>query len=347
MKKQSFYAALALSGLFYVNGAAAQVSTAEKATAESLFENGLELMRVGSFKEACPKLEMSQRIESTVGTLLYLGECYEKLGRTASAWVTFKEAASLARSAAQAPRAAVAQKRADRLATELSKVTLEISTEAREVPGLQVRVGSVSVPTEAAAAGLSVPVDPGELLVEVSAPGYATSTLKLTVEPKGRGVVKIPVLVAQASPTAPTPIQPTVTGTGVAQGQPEAAQTGSVVTNSATPKRKVPVLPVALGVVGVVALGAGTYFGVTAMGDASDSRELCPAGVCREQRGESLMNDARTAARLSNVAFGIGVAAVAAGAIVYLASPSPSGSEVSLSPWVGSEHAGLSLQGRL
>ena len=83
---------LVLMSVLFAPAALAQssASAAEKATAEAMFESGVELMRQNSFKEACPKLEMSQRIEPTVGTLLYLGECYERLGRTASAWVTFK-----------------------------------------------------------------------------------------------------------------------------------------------------------------------------------------------------------------------------------------------------------------
>src|SRR6187200_393022 len=73
-----------------------QATAAEKATAEALFDEALRLMHAGSFAEACPKFEVSQRIEAAVGTMLYLAECYEKIGRTASSWATFREAASLA-----------------------------------------------------------------------------------------------------------------------------------------------------------------------------------------------------------------------------------------------------------
>ena len=63
----------------------AQPSAADKATAEALFDAALDLMRKGRNEEACPRLEQSHRIDPGIGTLLYLAECYEKTGRTASA----------------------------------------------------------------------------------------------------------------------------------------------------------------------------------------------------------------------------------------------------------------------
>src|SRR4249919_971457 len=69
--------------------AGAQTSASDKAMAEHLFDRGLALMRQGQFSEACTQLEQSEAIERGIGTLLYLAECYEKLGRTASAWAMF------------------------------------------------------------------------------------------------------------------------------------------------------------------------------------------------------------------------------------------------------------------
>src|SRR5688500_5523674 len=95
--------ALALG--LYTSQAAAQASASDKAAAEALFDQGLRLMKQNSFSEACPKLEESNRIDPAVGTLLYLGECYERVGKTASAWATFREAASLATNSSQPDRA--------------------------------------------------------------------------------------------------------------------------------------------------------------------------------------------------------------------------------------------------
>ena len=107
--------------------ASAQGTAADKALAESLFDRGLTLMRQGQFAEACAQLEQSEAIERGIGTMLYLGECYEKLGRTASAWATFREAASAARAEGQTDRAKAGNTRADRLEPLLSKLSVNVA----------------------------------------------------------------------------------------------------------------------------------------------------------------------------------------------------------------------------
>lgn len=209
-------------------GEADAQTTAEKASAELLFDEALSLMRNGSFAEACPKLESSQRIDPAVGTLLYLSECYERQGRTASAWVTFREAAALARSEGQLDRANVAERRADELQKELALVVLEITPEARQIPGLEVRCGSVSV--DVSLGTISVPVDPGQVAVEASAPEHAPFTQNLEVDPKGRGTVVIPGLTRTASSSmAASPVAvgvvPAVSNAELVRGGPAAAPT--------------------------------------------------------------------------------------------------------------------------
>jgi hypothetical protein len=72
-----------------------------------------------------------------------------------------------------------------------------------------------------------------------------------------------------------------------------------------------------VGAAGVVALGIGTYFGVTAISKWNDSNQNCPASACNAQGAQSA-HDAKQAAGLSDVTVGIGIAAVAAGVILYV-----------------------------
>src|ERR1051326_9215354 len=84
----------------------AEPTASDKAAAEGLFGDARKLMEAGNYREACPKLEASQRLDPGVGTLLNLADCYEHSGRTASAWMEFLEAASAARESGSADREA-------------------------------------------------------------------------------------------------------------------------------------------------------------------------------------------------------------------------------------------------
>src|SRR5688572_12295677 len=115
---------------------AAEPSAMDRAAAEALFEEAVLLMDKGEALPACPKLEESQRLDPAVGTLLYLGACYEKLGRTASAWATFTEAAYAAKDAGQGDRELIASQNAARLRPLLARLVVEVL--ARQTEGLSV-----------------------------------------------------------------------------------------------------------------------------------------------------------------------------------------------------------------
>src|SRR5258706_2634131 len=73
--------------------ARAEATLADKAAAQTLFDDGRKLMAAGKFGEACPKLAESQTLDPGVGTPVNLADCYEPGGQTASAWTAFLEAA--------------------------------------------------------------------------------------------------------------------------------------------------------------------------------------------------------------------------------------------------------------
>src|SRR5262245_5522796 len=169
--------------------AAAQTAAGDKAVAESLFDRGLQLMRDGKYPEACNQLEQSQAIERGIGTLLYLAECYEKLGRTASAWAMFREAASAARAENQADRARAGTARAERLEPMLSRLTLLVPN-ASSTAGLIIKRNGQAVPT--VAFGVALPTDPGSQQIEASAPGRLPWAVTVTL-PAGASSVHVDV----------------------------------------------------------------------------------------------------------------------------------------------------------
>src|SRR3984957_19131179 len=147
-------------------GTARAQAAQDKAAAEVLFEEGKELMHQKKFGLACPKFLESNRLDAGLGTILWLADCYEKNGQTASAWGQFREAAEIA-ARQHDPREKVAHARAVRLERTLAKMTIIVGA-GTAVPGLEVtrdgdKIGQPSW-------GEEVPVDPGPHKIAVTAP---------------------------------------------------------------------------------------------------------------------------------------------------------------------------------
>src|SRR3954470_7719713 len=119
MPRRSLALVLATSlGLAVLSGgrpALAQPSPDARAAAAALFEDGRRLMGENKYAEACPKLEESQRVDPGMGTLYNLSVCFEAIGRTASAWVGFREVAQMASAAGQSDREKAARGKASAL----------------------------------------------------------------------------------------------------------------------------------------------------------------------------------------------------------------------------------------
>src|SRR6478735_6162676 len=290
--------------------AAAQTSASDKAAAEALFDQGVRLMKQNSFTDACPKLEESERIDPAVGTLLYLGECYERAGKSASAWATFREAASLATNSGQPDRARVATSRAQELEPKLSRLLVELAPEVAKVEGVVVKRGTQRI--EASLYGTPLPVDPAEYRVEVTAPGYEAWSTTVKVDAGGTASVRVPALV-KAPESAQPPVAPPVSaGPTTTKEVPLQPPPKPSLTTQQT-------LGVVLGGVGLVGVGIGSFFGIRAISKNSDAEQHCPRGaLCDDQAGEDLTNKAQSAAKASNLAFAIGGGLVALGAVVYL-----------------------------
>ena len=118
--------ALLLVATLLVAGAARAQSPQDEAAAEALFLEGRKLIDKGQLREACAKFAASQKLSPGAGTLLNLGDCYEREGRTAAAWATFREAIDAARTAGRADREKMARERAQILEPKLARIQVTI-----------------------------------------------------------------------------------------------------------------------------------------------------------------------------------------------------------------------------
>lgn len=340
----AFVAAAVLASALPV---AAQSSPTDKAAAEALFDDGKRLMVQGQYAQACSKLEQSQRIDPGIGTLLYLAECYEKGGRTASAWATFREAASAARAAGQNDRARAGQQRADKLEAGLSKLTLVVAPENNEIPGLEISRGGSAI--SRALWNIPVPVDPGEHVIEARAPGRKTFSQAVRVgDQAATATLRVPPLEVDAS--APAPVE--ATAPPVTPGAPDATSSvgtvaeGSVEADVAdgSSQRTVALI---VGGAGILGLGVGTVFGLRAISKNSDAEEGCNEQNQCPADAEELTDQAKSAAMISNIGFGLGAAALVGGAILYFTAPDDAkpSARMQLTPVAGTRGGALFLQG--
>ena len=124
--------------------------------AEKLFQEARALMAQNKIADACVKFEESNKADPALGTQLNLASCWEKLGKTASAWALYNQIASSAKDS----RAQFAAQHAAQLQPTLSKLTVTAPPSAR------VTVDGAALP--AASYGVAVPVDPGYHIIDAA-----------------------------------------------------------------------------------------------------------------------------------------------------------------------------------
>ena len=253
-------------GLVVVRPAEAQSAT-DSAAAQALFEEARTLLKAGRAAEACPKLEESQRLDPGSGTLLNLARCYEQMGRVASAWNKYLEAASSAAAAGNAARESEARQRAAALRPRLPKLVITVASEAKDTPGLVVtrdgeRVG-------AAQWGLAIPADPGDHTITASAPGRATWQAVTAVSGVGTTVaITVPALAVSAPEAPPTRA---VTSAPAAAPPPVVVATEPAPSGLGTRRT----LALVAGGIGVVGIGVGTVFGLKSKSDHDEAAKYC------------------------------------------------------------------------
>jgi serine/threonine-protein kinase len=292
---------------------AAAFAQDSKIAAEALFDEGRALMNEGKYAEACERFARSDELDPAPGTLLNLAGCYEKLGRTASAWATYRRAGALARARGQGEREKLASERAAAIEPELARVKIDVPDEAR-IEGLVIRRGDTEV--ERATFGVSVPVDPGSIVIEASAPGRRPWTTTLSVTPKSAQTVAIPVLqledaASESVDGEPPPLVTTESIPATADSDPD-------------PGSSQRMLGYIVGGVGIVGLAVGTGFALSARSQNEDSKSFCRTddpNRCSAE-GVALRDDARSAGTIATIAFGVGLAAIAGGTVLVVTAPS-------------------------
>jgi hypothetical protein len=317
--------------------AAAQSRTAE---AEQLFRDGKRLMKEGNTAAACGAFAASLELEPAVSTKLNLADCREKNGQLATAWGLFVDVERATRGdAQQAGVYRAAKARAAALETRLSYLTISVPDESR-VDGLVVtRNGEV---VEEGLWNRALPSDGGDVVVAGRAPGHEEWSTTVTVPAEaGKVSVEVPRFKElKQIVTEPEPGQPGAEA-GVGGGAPVDAP------GPARGRSSRRWYALAVGGVGVGGLIAGGVLGLQARGLEDEAYELCPSNPCaRADEANAKVDRAEQRALYSNIALGVGVAALAGAAILYFTGGGDETPPRTLSAWAAPDQAGIAVLGR-
>lgn len=298
-----------------------------------MFNQARELMGKQQYALACPKLEESLRLDPAPGTRFNLADCYEHIGRTASAWGAYLEVASAAKRAGLADKEKIARDRAAALEPKLPKLVVEVPGGA-SVQGLVVRRDGTTVGQPSW--GTPTPVDQGEHVVDATAPGKrpfkkivsitkegVTETVSVALEDEVHTAGGIEAVKPGAGAAVPAPsAAPPASGASA----PEPLSAGAPPPADEKPQEGLGTQRIAgigIGAAGLVGVVVGAVFGLKAGSKHSEAQkpENCPTPTQCYPSGAALTSDARGAATVSTIAFVAGGVALAGGVVLYFTAP--------------------------
>lgn len=285
---------------------AAETDASARALAIQLFDEAQDLLGKNRVAEACPKLAESYRLDPQLGALIHLADCYERNGQLASAWGAFREAEEIAQKR-EDERATMARDRAAALSPRLSKLVVQMSSNTG-LPGVTLlRDGAVVAPVMW---GAAAPIDPGKHRLEVRAPGYKSWQGEVLIEQEGSTLT---MDVAR--------LQPEVAAPPVAAAAPVVAVSEPSPASDTPPGQTQRIGAMALGGVGVVALGIGTYLGLSASSSNSDSKAQCSDNNRCTPEGKELRASAQSKALASTIVVSVGVGALIGAGVLWFTAP--------------------------
>lgn len=274
--------------------------------ADALFAKGLSL-RDTNLEQSCDAFRESLQFNpQAIGTLMNVALCDEKLGKIASAHARFSEARDRAKEGNLPDYVEEASAHIKALTAELPHVTIRFLGE--RPAGTRVLIGDLVVPAAQYEKGEPVAVDPGELVIVVSAPGRLAYETRMMIGKKETRPIEVPELKK-----------------GVTVKGSSRRATGIIFT-----------------VAGGTFLATGAVLGLVARSKYKD----CPDDIC-VPGVQSENEKARTFGSVGTVVGAVGIVAAGIGVYLWISAPKdPTERRVAVVPSVTPESAGLTAIGR-
>jgi hypothetical protein len=134
--------------------------------AEALFRAGRDAVAAGDVARGCALFREANRLEPAVGTWLNLALCEERTGDALRAWQLFRDVLLVLPSHDE--RSTIASEHQRALEHRIGRLVLE--AESPLPPGAEILINGRKL--EMNALGVTLPIEPGPLKLEVRAPGH-------------------------------------------------------------------------------------------------------------------------------------------------------------------------------
>jgi hypothetical protein len=312
----------------------------ETAAARSLALDGIKLADAGRCDEAIEKLARAEKLHHAPVVLGRLGECQVSLGRLVEGTETLRK---MLREAVALDAPPVVSKARERAAAVLERAKGRIGALHIVVKGPSETAGVLvnvdGQPMHAALLDADRPTDPGEHLVEASAPGYLAASTRVNV---GSGDKQHVVLNLEPDPKARTAAgtAPGPDSSGAAEAsvftrvapfnEPGGAEQQPTPGAEGGGERDLTAAYIAWAA-GGAAIAAGSIFGFMAFSDKSDLDKQCPGNVC-PPGAEERLSSARSASTAATVLMAIGGGGLVLGTVFYFSAGPSSESPVARTP---------------
>ena len=314
----------ALSGVFQLGSMAVahaeEDTAAETAAARTLAVDGLKLAQAGKCEEAIPKLERAEKLHHSAIVPSRLGECEVSEGKlvegTEMLRKVLREPLPANPSAALSKAYEHAQTTLDSAKPKIAGLTISVTGSAGNDLHLTVDgqvVASTLIDSE-------LPADPGDHVVEASAPGFLKATGRVTLGVADKKTISLKL---EVDPNAPAPA-PAASDDAKASPAPQAAppqpalHPAPVVPPEPAPAPSHAAAYVSWGV-GLVGVGVGSAFGLITLRDKHALN--CDSNTCPASARDSV-DTAKRSGNISTIAFGVGGAGLLLGTVLYFSSGS-------------------------
>ncbi|HXX69947.1 MAG TPA: hypothetical protein VEK07_22395, partial [Polyangiaceae bacterium] len=216
-----------------------------------------------------------------------------------------------------------------------------------------------------AAWGVASPIDPGDHVIEATAPGKQSWSTHVSVAASAdRKTVLVPALDDRAnaasdsfaaSDSSSSSGDSAIASAAGPQGPSEKKDAAETAPSNGEGGNSQRVSGWVVGSAGLASLGLGTYFGLEAIAKSNDAKRDCTLSSCTDPGAIQENSTAKADALFADITLGAGIVAVGVATYLILSAPtsgpaasstdSPSTqSRLRFAPWVGRSVAGLAAQ---